>query len=805
MTIFRTNILFSVLTTAVILSNNVAAENFRPPLDKTEIRGKVMIHANPWFLPNKHRVDAIGGPDISMHRYISGPNTSQALWCQIAKELKEYGIDGIQYEGNLEYPGVSLYKPILDGFAESNTGLVVSYFVVAFGNAQQLEAHALHFFREVKVLEDHPNLWKIDGKPVVQLYGLNKNLSQDEWKKIVAHVEAETGPKVWLLEMMDGTPEQVRKFMPVMDGLFMYGNWNESNQQEIFSQMAPIMHKEFPEKIFMPAVQNVYTNHFLYSGVAPRLLDKYLRSWETTLAAQPDAITLTNLFDHYEHSLHLPSYNWENLLFRITENKISAWRGKPQPATAVPELFILNTANVVVGQKMYFDVISFPTNSAVPVDCRLELVSVSGKQLHDFGKFSLATNKMDIVRFELDSLPFVQEPTVLLRLNGTVYQPGTNLVPGIRPWLLFFARSNRNRIKLIPTNDKVHASDEWFVNGQPGGSTIQYPDDGVLTITAYARPVSGVTINDVGTSGGHVRLLRNGREMYSFDNWDLNFTREFRIPFPKDTVDQYSLELENNCGGHFTTMPVYVTANTRPGTVRLPILHDGKVIEIDFAADRIPYFHYRFDRNRGLLASDLSGYEHNGYIGGKGYNAGQLQQTGFRYEHTGPVPNTAPSDPKFINEEGGFLRFGGQGYIKLMGGTMPPYASTVEMVFRARKLGNYGLFGTANNSLQLFLSENGHVEAQRGLVKVISHRTIKAGEWVRVAVIYDMRKMTLYLDSIQDASLAIPPCADYEWFNSAVVGAIGTHPYSDPQNNFDGDIAELRIYGRNLNPSEFIK
>ncbi|MCF6173759.1 MAG: hypothetical protein L3J44_08280, partial [Campylobacteraceae bacterium] len=110
---------------------------------------------------------------------------------------------------------------------------------------------------------------------------------------------------------------------------------------------------------------------------------------------------------------------------------------------------------------------------------------------------------------------------------------------------------------------------------------------------------------------------------------------------------------------------------------------------------------------------DSSGYRHHGFIRAVGFEGGHLQQYGFRHEHTGPVASKHSKNPQFKRDANGegFYRFKGpKGYIRIMGGTMPPYASTVELSIRIKKYAASGIFGTANKQLSIGLTKDGKIK-----------------------------------------------------------------------------------------------
>jgi hypothetical protein len=158
----------------------------------------------------------------------------------------------------------------------------------------------------------------------------------------------------------------------------------------------------------------------------------------------------------------------------------------------------------------------------------------------------------------------------------------------------------------------------------------------------------------------------------------------------------------------------------------------------------------------------------------------------------------------------------------VQGGTAFPGAFTYEISVRPDGIGReMGLLGTCNNQIQVDILADGRVKAWRASPRegaggvrtrdedkwtseVTSETKLKPGEWSRIAVVYDLRKMTLYVDGVDCGSVASPPAAGHEWLNFLIVGAKCKWVWT-PTDRFKGDIGEMRFTGRNLAMAEFLK
>ena len=328
---------------------------------------------------------------------------------------------------------------------------------------------------------------------------------------------------------------------------------------------------------------------------------------------------------------------------------------------------------------------------------------------------------------------------------------------------------------------------------------------------------------EVDRGGGWVRILRNGREIESFGKWDLWMTRLVRLPPAGGALDWYNLELANGNGGRYLSPAIWVTDGRRQGTVTLPIWRsDGAVAHVEVEAARVPYFHYRCDRDTGGILHDRSGYEHHGYLGGKGYGGGHLARTGYRHEHTGAVgpavPAAAPTWRRGADGKG-FLSFDGANYVMVQGGTAFPYASTYECSVRPRATGTrQGILGAPNGQIRLVRLPDGRIQAARdqategmGGAKpkrgepatVTSRLPVPEGRWSHIAAVYDLRHLALYVDGHLQGKAPSAPLRSHEWINALVLGGTCRFPY-EPEPSFAGDLRDVRIYGRNLTPAEFL-
>ena len=791
-----------------------AAEDHRPTFDKTPYIGTVWSQANPWWLPNKDRVYGRGGPDFAWDRY---PRDHVAMWKKVAERCHRYGITGLQMEIIVKNANfVDEYENALEGFRQSGTGMKAGIFLTG-GSTE--EEFLRTFDKLMPIASKHPNAYLLNGMPVAVIYYLQAFKPAD-WGKIIEAVEKKHGRIIWLMNAAQCKEEWLREALPHVDGISMYANWYVGSQRKRFDWIGRLMREEYPQKIFEAAAHTTWAVQFHYGGIWPRLTRKFRESCEVTVAAEPDAFQITNWFDTYENSRAMPSYELDDSMLRIAEHHIARWRGEPVRETDQPDLYVSNYINVLLGQPIAVEVIGFPVKGDdKTVRIQVELVDGAGNLLHTFPAEEMVLDDLKAAVFEIGSENFAGQRAVVPRLRYTWRGheqktnpfPQTILVTSIRAHPLFWSRSVRRMIKMGGTK-------EWKLNGVTNGGTVRWQGDreDFIHSAATAEPADG----ERKERSAWVRILRNGREIDRFAWEDLNFSHLLQIPNPVDTLDWYSLELENDDGGKYLSPPIWVTSGSREGMVSLPILlPDDSVKTVEVEAARVPFFHYRCDRETGQYLYDSSGYRHHGRISaGRRVNA-RLQATAYRHEHYGIVRHNPPKlrqDP----DGTGWLQFEGEDFAMIQGGTAFPYACTYELSVRPDAIGEAkAILGTPNGQMSIKILADGIIRAARtqalegkggqgptpaNTVEIRSKVPLKAGEWARIAVVYDMKEMTLYINGEKQGAVSAAPNRDHERINVVVFGGGCEFPYySSPA--FKGGIRDVRIYGRNLAPEEFLR
>lgn len=833
--VWRNNMRINLICFIFIMIYSLYAEDindFRPPLDKKGYERTVWSQVNPWFPMNKARIHSYGGPNFS-HKLFRGPD----IWGQGMKVCDQYGLNGWQVEINEPNGWINTYRKMLEEaekvHAKQKLGMFFGFYSKTPEDSLKAVTRILGTIR--KELKDSSYVARINGRPVLVIYNPLK-FTPEQWKLIFDGLDKEFGPFVYLANTRvfslasrgknESLIQYLRSYMPYFDGLSNYGSSGISDQKRSAEIVGAVMHKEFPHKIYEGCVHSTYTCHFHMGGLEVHLSKEYRESFDIIFKADPDSISITNLFDHYENSLIFPCYEREDLLMRYMHYRIAKWRGSEFPAMSTPELVLTNYNMVLLGwQNLDFEIIGFPIrSSSKEVTVQLDLCNTAGKVLRSFPPRSmLLDGDVKVETFSVPSTDFALErgivPRLIYQWRGKTYKmnynPMTLISPSIRSYRMYWARSTRNALQVR------NGEEPWTLGTSLPGGTLPYPKSGISNFQAYVLPVWGQSSDTKGYLQHSIK--RNGMEFYTTSNYRHYLNMNFALELPKSngTLNFYHLEMENAEGSRWQSLPVWVAAESRSGTVKIPVWkEDGAIHEYEVEKAWVPYFYYPCDTDNGNLLVDVSGYMHNGNINGSGYGGGHLGYTGYYYYHNGPIPSAKTSIFRKEPDGRGLLHFSGKDYVMIMGGTAFPGASTYELQVRPAQLGKVmGLLGSGNNQISLAVLPDGRLKAERrseteGMGgnkpgrtiqnEVVSKDKLSIGKWSSIVVVYNLKKLSLYLNGKLEGEVESVPIRAHEWINHLIVGASNKWVWN-PVNHFEGDIREIRIYGRNLSESEFLR
>ena len=827
-----------------LLSAAVRAE--RAAVAKEDVAGKIFVHCNPWFPIDVVGVHSPGGPDVPWEHY-RGTNS----WGRCMEVLQSYGVDGIMLEINEPTASIPVFRKLLDS-APDGFQLMMHFAFISKkveDTVRNVRSVLAPYMRD---LAESPHVLRIGGRPVMFLYSIrSKPLSY--YKDAFEGIDREVCPMTYLFCYSDlwmksgwdaGKFETlVRDALAVFDGASTYSfSYEGIGVQRTMAGVLSRVMREHPGKVFFGGAFTTWTQPFVQAGLEVHLS----RDWRASVdlwmdrSTGADAIELTNLFDHYEQSLVYPSYEREDLLLRYLQYAASRWRGSAFKKEKEPELVLCSQVCAQIGwTELEYEVLGFPVDAAAKgVQVGVEVCDTSGKVLRRLGPTPLDLSSFAEAHFSLPSIDFASERGLVPRLfyiwNGTErrmpFSPMTLLSPSARNYRMYWARSTRNAYELY-----MHDGDteDWTLDGvHPGGTRHPTPDgQGVFASRLHFHD------QDHPRRGfGRAGIRRDGLE-YEFGNArGLDVMRAVTLPPPGKALHWYGIEIENKGGRRWGSLPVWETDGSRDRIVRMPVQNGSNgVVECAIEECRVPFYHWPCRRDGGKYLLDESGYMHNGCVNPVGRWAwDEINYVGYNLYHNSPISWNARHRSTFVvdGDGKGALEFGGGDYVIVKGGTAFPGASTYEISVKPAAIGErMGLLNTDIGHVLLSILPDGRVRAARRASppegadqfayrwpEVLSTRRLEAGRWAHIAYVYDLKTIRLYVDGKLQGEAPSPACyADLGWESSAnpntshecrnmlMIGAEtdGTDSCA-PMNRFKGRIREIRAYGRNLSPSEFL-
>ena len=310
------------LTGLLVAAVSARGADWRPPFDKSDYVGNVVVQANPWFPLDKAPNLAYGGPDVNYMK----PRTAD--WWKEGLELcGKYGITAVTPEINEPQAWTGCWKSLLES-AESVGGGTSPLPKVGmfFGMYSKDKDEVIKSMKRILEpfrghLKDSKAVLRADGHPVMVVYNPQK-FEPTTWLEIFTALDNEFGRMIYLLDVAalahsakDDFPNRLRSYLAAFDGVSAYG----SGVKMPFDVIKRIMHEEFPQKINEGCAHFNYFVHFHHGGNRPDLTKNWRVNLESALATDPDSIMLTNLFDHYENSLVYPCYEREDFVLRYLE------------------------------------------------------------------------------------------------------------------------------------------------------------------------------------------------------------------------------------------------------------------------------------------------------------------------------------------------------------------------------------------------------------------------------------------------------------------------------------------------------
>ena len=834
-----------------LLSMGSRAE--RPPVDRKAVEKKIFVHCNPWFPIDVVGKHTVGGPNVPWEHYTGG-----TPWKRSMEVLSGYGVNGILLEINEPTYEIPVFRKLLDGAPDGFQ--ILMHFGFYSKTIDETVTNIRNVLRPyAKDLAGSPHILRLNGRPVLFVYCLNNGRTVDYYREVFTRIDREVCPMTYLfcysdLWMKGGWNEAkfetlVRDYLRVFDGVSTYSfSYEDVRVQRREARVLSKVMRENPGKVFFGGAFTTWTQPFVQAGLEVHLSRNWRESVDLWMSPSvgADAIELTNLFDHFEQSLVYPCYEREDLLLRYLQYAASCWRATPFPREKEPELVLCNYETAQLGwTPLDFEILGFPIDSPVTeVEASIQICDTAGRVLKTLGPRKMDLSRFSSEWFSVPSIDFASEravvPRLVYRWNGkdrvAPYNPMTILSPSARNYRMYWARSTRNAYeRRVREGD----SEDWTLDGVHPGGTRRSTADG---LGVFSSRIS-YHLQDGNPKRGYFRsgVRRDGVE-FEFTNerhFALTSTLALQLPVPGGALHWYSLEIENRHGRRWQSLPIWETDGSRDRLVTMPILNaTNGIVRCEIEDCRVPFFYWPCRRDGLELLLDESGYVHNGHFSTStsgGYNG--INYIGYNLYHNSSVGHAAGFKTLFrMDADGrGAIEFGGEDFCKVAGGTAFPGASTYEISVKPKSLGTrMGLLNTSAGHVLLSILPDGRVRAARRAApisgadqfayrwpEVVSRRSIPPNAWTRIAVVYDLEKIALYVDGELQGTSDAPPCyVDLGWgsksnvttshenHNLLMIGAETDVTDIDNYkslNRFKGRLREIRAYGRNLSPEEFLK
>jgi beta-N-acetylglucosaminidase/Concanavalin A-like lectin/glucanases superfamily/Hyaluronidase post-catalytic domain-like/Glycosyl hydrolase family 20, domain 2 len=208
----------------------------------------------------------------------------------------------------------------------------------------------------------------------------------------------------------------------------------------------------------------------------------------------------------------------------------------------------------------------------------------------------------------------------------------------------------------------------------------------------------------------------------------------------------------------------------------------------DLVLSHSPGGYWRLGDSSGTVAADSSGHGDPG-----------TYETGVTLAQPGPLPGSADASALF---DGGYVSVPNSAAISPTGPfTLEAWVKPASVV-PAPGPGIIEKYDTpAYNGYALRLDGSNRVQAwilgASSYVNVTGSTVLPVGQWSYVAAVYDGHSLTVYVNGMPDGSVAttLNPAAGQD---SMKIGARG----DDANERFDGNLAEVAIYGQALSPQQ---
>ena len=387
--------------------------------------------------------------------------------------------------------------------AARGTPFMVSVCLDGFGDpAPRLAEKTAKLFRRIG---DHPNLPRVDGKPVVATFWAFR-ASPEYWRDFRAEL-ANRGVRLFLVGDPDShwsrpaTPTEHERYAGCFDMIYSFGELGRGGKQplaETFEVLAGSAKTTTSSGKWMGGVKPGYLGAWLngrndfynpFNG-----FDQYWLSWEHAVANDTAWMHLTTWNDLDETPLQPMVFQF-HAYSELTRYWKDRWRGTYQP-TESPRIYLAYQREQVLGTVQRIELVSLPTVEKT-ITAVLEIRDMSGKQ-----------------RLSLPALTFSGSETV--RRDWAVPTAAFADTPVLEP-VLHITAGQTELTRRLPF---IVLRTGWIANQVVVKVPVHEMSDGQAALTV-TRDESGhlqasVTLNAPSAEVAHVTLWRNDRSFAAF-------------------------------------------------------------------------------------------------------------------------------------------------------------------------------------------------------------------------------------------------------------------------------------------------
>lgn len=274
--------------------------------------------------------------DRPIHNYNS--SDPEIIRRQI-EEAKSAGIDGFIYATPSldDHDLIENFEIMLDVSEQLDFKVLSSIDLLLLNYGSDLKTTVLSNLREFfKSHYQHPAYMKINGKPVIQLYAVNK-LPISDWEEIIATLKSEGFVGVFLTDSGTGDLSLFQGFYYyATNGISDLGKTYASSSQ--FINYYAVLSEVLEQKLWIATVQPGFDNSPITNdpvtpifGQPPEIIDRengdfYRHTWEAAISSDPVWIFITTWNEWQENTCIEPSQSYGDYYLQLTAEYVDKWK-----------------------------------------------------------------------------------------------------------------------------------------------------------------------------------------------------------------------------------------------------------------------------------------------------------------------------------------------------------------------------------------------------------------------------------------------------------------------------------------------